>query len=98
MCQRRFVSTSSSGFAVNSGLKWDQFYCGIGPGWTTGSAGCMDVIAGCVGGAGGCLGVVGSTTGCATGGGWGMGGPPSAILIYVWRGLSKFLTTLTKQK
>ena len=65
-------------FPGNSGLKWDHFKYDIGSGWTGGTAGCAGGTAGCVGGAGGCMGGK-----VSTGGGWGAGSPPSAILIYV---------------
>ena len=74
---RRCTSPSSSGFPVNSDLKWDQFNIGIGPGWAGGIAGCTGGTAGCGGGTGGCTG----GTGGAAGDGWGAGGPPSAFLF-----------------
>ena len=77
---RRCASTSSSGFPVNSGLKWDQFHCGIGPGCTGRAAGCTGGTAGCVGDAGGCKGAAGSTAG-SEGDGCGADDPPSAIFI-----------------
>ena len=61
---RRCASTSSSGLLANSGLKWDQFNCGIGPGWTGGTPGCAGGTAG-VGGAGGTGDTSGGTTGVA---------------------------------
>ena len=76
---RRCYSTSSSGLHANSGLKWDQFNCGIGPGWM----GCAGWTAGCAGGAGHCMGGTGGTTGGIIGGGWGVGGLLSAVSIYV---------------
>ena len=83
---RRCASTSSSGFPANSGLKWDQFNCGTGSGWTG-----YEGRTGCVGGAGGCTGGTGGTTEGITGDGWGAGGPLSAISIYVGDGVTKII-------
>ena len=82
---RRCVCTSSSGFFENSGLKWDQFNYGIGPGCTGGAAGCTGGKAGSAGDTGGCTGGARQITGIhmATEGGWGTGGPPTPICIYV---------------
>ena len=78
---RRCVSTLSSGLPANSGLKWDQFNCGIGPDWTGRTTGCVGGTAHCAGGAGGCTGGTGGITGGITGGGWGVGSPLSALFI-----------------
>ena len=56
---RKCASTHSSGFSENSDLKWDQFNCGIGPGWTGLIASCVGATTGCAGGAGGCTGGTG---------------------------------------
>ena len=76
---RKCASVSSSGLPVNSGLKWGQFNWGIGPGWI----GCADWTTVYAGGASYCTGGAGGTTGDITVGGWGAGGPPSTIAIYV---------------
>ena len=55
----RCASASSSGLPVNSGLKWDQFNCGIGPDLTGGTTGCVDGTMGCAGDAAGCTGGTG---------------------------------------
>ena len=76
---RRCASASSSGLPVNSGLKCDQFNCGIG-------AGRIDCVGGtisCAGGAGSCMGGAGGTTGRILGGGWGPGGLPLATSNYI---------------
>ena len=57
---RGCASISSSGVPANSGLKWNQFNCGI-------LAGCENGTIGSAGGAGGCTGGTGDTTGGITG-------------------------------
>ena len=64
---RRCDSTSSSDLPANSGLKWDQFNCGTGPGWTGGITGCVGRTTGCAGVAGSCTGGTVGTTGGVTG-------------------------------
>ena len=72
-------------FSCIFGLKWDQFNCHKGTGWTAGAAGCTSGIAGCVGGSGGYIGGAGSTAGGAAGGGFSARGPSSAIFIcFIW--------------
>ena len=90
---RRCASTSSSRFPANSGLQWDQFYYGIGPGLTAGTAGW-------VGGVGGCMGGARGPTGSAAGGGCGAGGLSSATIIHVlfWKRLLSLLFTLSNLK
>ena len=80
---RRCASASSYGLPGDLGLKWDQFNCHIGPGWTGGTTGCAGETTGCMGGAGGCMGGTWGTAGDTNGGGWGIGGPLSAIFICV---------------
>ena len=82
---RRCVSTSSSGFPVNSGLKWDQFNCGIGPGCTGGAAGCPGGTAVCVVGSGSTAG-----SGGASGGGCGILHQPFLFMSCV--GMNIYIT------
>ena len=63
---RRCVSASSSGLPANSGLKWDQFKCGMGPGGTGGTTVYVGGTAGCAVGAGSYKGRTGGTTGGIT--------------------------------
>ena len=62
---RRCALGSLSRLPVNSSLKWDQFNCGIGPGWI----GCAHGIIGCAGGDGSYTGGTGGTPGGITGDG-----------------------------
>ena len=80
---RRCASASSSGLPANSHLLWDHFNYGIGLGWAGETTGCVVGTAGCAGGPGGCTGGRVSTAQGITGGGWGVGGLPSAISSYV---------------
>ena len=72
---RRCASASLSGLPANSGLKCDQFNCGIGAGWI----GCAGRAIGYAGGTGG----AGCTTVGTTGSGWGACGPLSAMSSYI---------------
>ena len=66
-------------YLQNSGLKSDQFNCGIGTGWI----GCARGTISCVGGAGSCTVGVGGITCNITDGLWGAGGPPSVMSNYI---------------
>ena len=82
ICPRRWTFTSSSGLPANSGMKCNQFSCGIWDDWIGHvGIGCAGGTTGCMGGAGSCTGEVGGMTG----GGWcagSSGGPPSAMFTY----------------
>ena len=93
---RRCAPTSSPGFPINSGLKWDHFNCDIGSGWTGRSADCTGKTAGCVGGAGGCMGGAGGTAAGATGGGWVVF--HQWFYLFLFRRMSNLISTLTKWK
>ena len=82
---KRWASASSPGFPAHSSLKWDQFNCGTGSAFSGWEAGCTGGTASYVGGVGCCAGggegIVGGAG--AEGGGCGIGGPLSAIFLYV---------------
>ena len=86
MCVHPIIcpSASSSGLPENSGLKCDQFNCGIGAGWNDyvgEPIHCAGSITSCMSGTGGCTAGVSGVTGggCSAGG---AGSPSSAIFTY----------------